>query len=73
MNILLNYLIMKMELEKNSNFKLSDIVKLYETVPQKMENIKFDINKGNPLEIDIVIDEAAFGPSGSIGGIFGRA
>ena len=46
--------ILKAEKEKNNNCKLSDIVNLYNTVPQKLENIRFDILKGNPLEIEEV-------------------
>lgn len=46
--------IMKNKLEKNNNFKLSNIIKLYDNVPQKMENIKFDISKGNPLDNNII-------------------
>ena len=43
-----------MAMMKNSNKKLSDLTNLYQTVPQKLENIRFDINNGNPLELDDV-------------------
>ena len=43
-----------MAMMKNNNKKLSELSNLYETVPQKLENIKFDINNGNPLELDDV-------------------
>ena len=46
--------ILKAEKEKNNDCKLSDIVNLYTTVPQKLENIRFDIAKGNPLEVEDV-------------------
>ena len=43
-----------MAMMKNTNKKLSDLANLYQTVPQKLENIRFDINNGNPLELDDV-------------------
>lgn len=39
--------------EKNS-IKLSEIANLYKKVPQRLDNISFDKNKENPLELDSV-------------------
>lgn len=39
--------------EKNS-IKLSEITNLYEKVPQRLDNISFDKNRENPLELDSV-------------------
>ena len=41
---------------KSNNKRLSELTNLYETVPQKLENIKFDIANGNPLELQDVQD-----------------
>lgn len=43
-----------MAMIKSTNKKLSELVNLYETVPQKLINIRFDNNNGNPLELDDV-------------------
>lgn len=46
--------------ENNKNATISDLLNLYENIPQKLENVKFDKEKGNPLELEEVrktIDE----------------
>ena len=51
----------KLVKEKNPNAKFSELVNLYESVPQKLNNIRFDIKKGNPLEqqeVQDVIEES---------------
>ncbi len=46
--------ILKKQKEEDKDCKLSDIANLYETVPQKLENIRFDGAMKNPLENDAV-------------------
>lgn len=41
---------------KKSGKKISELSNIYESVPQKLENIKFDASKINPLELDEVQD-----------------
>ncbi len=40
--------------QKDKKISLSEISNIYETVPQKLENIKFDKSQQNPLELEEV-------------------
>ncbi len=42
--------------QKNKKTTLSEISNIYKTVPQRLENIKFDKNQKNPLELEEVDD-----------------
>ena len=41
---------------KKTGKKISELAHIYESVPQKLENIKFDASKTNPLELNEVQD-----------------
>ena len=41
---------------KKTGKKISELANIYESVPQKLENIKFDASKTNPLELSEVQD-----------------
>lgn len=42
--------------QKNKKTTLSEISNIYKTVPQRLENIKFDKNQKNPLELEEIDD-----------------
>lgn len=41
---------------KKTGKKISELAHIYESIPQKLENIKFDASKTNPLELNEVQD-----------------
>lgn len=46
--------ILQLSKQTKNDIKLSEITNLYKKVPQKLENINFDRNKKNPIELDDV-------------------
>ncbi len=45
---------LQLKRKNNKNINISDLIDLYKTIPQKLENIRFDKNSVNPLELDDV-------------------
>ncbi len=45
---------LQLKRKSNKNINISDLIDLYKTIPQKLENIRFDRNSVNPLELDDV-------------------
>ncbi len=45
---------LKLIRKHNKNINISDLTDLYKTIPQKLENIKFNKNNLNPLELEDV-------------------